>query len=74
MNLTAEHLDILEHTAKRAAGRKYCGGSPEMTELVSAGLMRSLGKVAWCPDEYFTITQDGMAAITPHPSTAGAPE
>ena len=34
-----------------------------MQELVAAGLMRSLGKVAWCQDEYFTITAAGREAM-----------
>lgn len=60
--LNQEHIGILQHTS-RATKRVYCGDSPEMQELVRMGFMRSLGKVAWCPDEYFTITESGVWAL-----------
>ena len=63
MKLTHEHVEIMRHTVSRAARRTYCGGGKEMTDLVAEGFMRSLGKVAWCDDEYFTITPSGLAAL-----------
>ena len=63
MNLTKEHVEILKHTAYRAARRMYCGDSPEMRELAEAGYMRSAGTAAWCPDEYFTITPNGLTML-----------
>ena len=63
MNLTSEQLDILRHTQHHAVGKRYCGDSPAMQALVALGLMRSLGKVSWCPDEYFTITTGGVEAL-----------
>jgi len=62
MNFTKEHFEILDHTIHRAAGRLYCGDSPEMRELVAAGYMESVGRVSFCPDEYFKITQAGVSA------------
>ena len=63
MTLNEEHLAILRHTLSRAAGRRYCGDSAAMQELVSAGLMVPFGKTAFCPDPYFGITADGRAAV-----------
>lgn len=61
--MNKEQLAILDHTAHRAAGGRYCGDSPDMQELVAAGLMASCGKVAWCPDEYFRMTTAGREAL-----------
>jgi len=33
-----------------------------MQWLVKRGLMTSLGKTGWCPDEFFTITGKGREA------------
>lgn len=66
MELSKKHYEILNHTEFNAAGGRYCGDSPEMQELVAAGLMRSLGKVSWCPDEYFQITKEGRAKLGEH--------
>jgi hypothetical protein len=60
--LTNEEFEILDHTLHRAARNRYCGDSPAMQKLVNARYMQSLGKAAWCPDEYFTITDAGRAA------------
>ena len=62
--LTPKQFDILHHTMHRAARRCYCGDSSDMQALVSRGLMKSLGKVAWCPDEYFTVTAAGAALFS----------
>jgi hypothetical protein len=59
MQLKRVHWDILDHTINRAAGGRYCGTSPVMLELCEAGLMKSAGRVQWCPDEYFTVTSYG---------------
>jgi len=63
MELNKEHIAILDHTLHRAAGNRYCGDSEEMQELCKEGLMKSLGKVAWCPDEYFIITDKGRSVL-----------
>lgn len=62
-SMPEEHMAILDHTVSRAAGGRYCGDSLAMQELVRAGLMHSLGKAAWCPDEYFTVTEAGRSAL-----------
>lgn len=61
--LTAEEISILDHTANRAANGFYCGDSEAMQSLVSAGLMESAGKVAFCPDEYFRMTEAGRRTL-----------
>lgn len=63
MNMNKKQIEILDHTAHRAAGGRYCGNSPDMQALVAAGLMASCGKVAWCPDEYFRMTPAGREAF-----------
>lgn len=64
MELKPEHIAILDHTFNRASVRHcFCGDSPEMQELVAAGLMQALGYVAWCPDPYFRITNEGCDAL-----------
>jgi hypothetical protein len=63
MELNKKQVEILDHTARRAANGRYCGDSPNMQALVAAGLMVSLGKAAWCPDEYFGITKEGREAL-----------
>lgn len=60
MTLTDERISILRHTM---ANGRYCGDSSDMQELVSGGLMRSLGKTAWCPDEFFAITREGRSML-----------
>ena len=55
-----EQLEILKHTNRNG---RFCGDSRDMQALVAKGLMRSLGKAAWCPDEYFQITGAGREAI-----------
>ena len=62
MKVTHEQWCILDHTLTRAANRRYCGDSPAMQWLVKRGLMTSLGKTGWCPDEFFTITGKGREA------------
>lgn len=61
--LTKEQTNILDHTAHRASQNAYCGDSEAMQGLVSLGLMRSLGKKSFVPDEYFTITSAGREAL-----------
>lgn len=63
IKLTREHLSILLHTRDRAAHRFYCGGSPEMNDLVLLGLMVYAGRKSFVPDDYFTITGDGLSLI-----------
>lgn len=65
MELTNEHISILEHTNYKASGKMYCGDSKEMQELCGMKLMRSLGRKSFVPDEYFTITQKGKEIINP---------
>ncbi len=63
MKLSSNQVDILDHTAHRAANGVFCGGGKEMTELVSLGLMVSRGKTSFCPDEYFSMTEAGATAL-----------
>ena len=58
--VAGEQLEILKHTNRNG---RFCGDSPDMRALVAKGLMRSLGKAAWCPDEFFQITGEGREAI-----------
>ena len=58
--LTENQIGIMHHTKYRASvPGAYCGDSPDMQVLVRLGLMKSLGKVSWCPDEYFGLTTEG---------------
>jgi hypothetical protein len=54
--MTSEQMSILEHTQRNG---RFCGDSPDMQALVAAGLMVSLGKASWCPDEFFGLTNQG---------------
>ncbi|MHB9009712.1 MAG: hypothetical protein ACYDC1_22590 [Limisphaerales bacterium] len=70
--LTPEQISILHHTAHRAAGGLYCGGSPAMDSLVTAGLMEFAGRKSFVPDDYFRLTPAGRTALQatqPTPST-----
>jgi hypothetical protein len=62
MTTTKEQIEILMH-ARKSPRRMYCGDSADMQALVAAGYMQSRGKVAWCPDEYFQLTELGLAAL-----------
>lgn len=64
--LTREQIDILHHTEHRAAGGFYCGGGTAMASLVAAGLMQSVGRKSFVPDDYFCITSAGRAALRAH--------
>lgn len=64
MSLSTEQIDILDHTAHRAANGLYCGDSIAMQALVIAGLMGCQGNKAFCPDEYFYITPLGRKHLT----------
>ena len=73
MNLTAEQRAILDHTANKAAGGRYCGDSPDMQKLVELGLMESAGRLSFVPDEYFRLTSAGrrwMEGAHPTPTIA----
>ena len=63
MQLNREQIEILNHTDKRAAGGLYCGDSPDMQALVSAGLMESAGRKSFVPEEYFRMTSKGRDAL-----------
>ena len=63
MDLTKEHVEIMEHTKARAAGGFYCGDSPAMQELVAEGLMVEAGRKSFCPDTYFKLTSKGYEAL-----------
>ncbi len=63
MKLDNEHIAILNHTAYESADGLYCGGGPEMQDLVGAGLMTSAGRKGFVPDEYFRITGLGRVAL-----------
>jgi hypothetical protein len=61
--LSKEQIEIMYHTVKRAANCHYCGGGKDMEILIFRGFMRSLGFKPFVPDEYFTITPEGMEAL-----------
>jgi len=61
--ITNSQLEILHHTAKRAAQGLYCGDSPDMQELVNQGLMESAGFKGFCPDEFFKLTKLGEVVL-----------
>ncbi len=61
--ITSNQEEILKHTAYRAANNLYCGDSDDMQELVRLGLMVSVGKKSFVPDEYFTLTSIGRKAL-----------
>lgn len=63
MNLTPEHVAILDHTHRRAAQGLYCGDSPAMQQLVNGGLMAEAGRKSFVPDPYFRITGKGRLAL-----------
>ena len=63
IKLNDEHIAIMRHTATRAARGMYCGDSPEMKDLTSAGLMVCMGKPAYCHDPYFSLTAAGKAKL-----------
>lgn len=63
MRLTQEHIDIMDHTLKRAAGGLYCGDSPLMQELVYQGLMEYAGRKSFVPDPYFRLTAKGREVL-----------
>lgn len=58
-----EQREILDHTANRAAGGLYCGGSPDMDWLCEQGLMQFAGKKSFVPDPYYRITPAGKDAL-----------
>lgn len=61
MKLSNEHLGILKHTI--SGNRLFCGNSKEMEELCKEGLMESVGKKSFVPEEYFTITRKGIEVL-----------
>ena len=63
MTLNKEHIAIMDHTVRRAAGGLYCGGGKEMDELVDAKLMDPAGRKSFVPDPYFRITSAGREAL-----------
>ena len=62
-SLNSEQREILHHTLHRAAGGRYCGGSPDMDRLVELGYMENLGKPEWAVDFYYGITSAGRRAL-----------
>ncbi len=61
--LTVEQIEILDHTARRAAGGLFCGDSADMRVLVANGLMESAGCKPFVLDEYFRLTDKGREAL-----------
>lgn len=60
MKLSNEHLGILRYTSRVSANGLFCGNSKEMEELCKEGLMESVGKKSFVPEEYFAITRKGV--------------
>lgn len=63
INITNNQRDILDHTMHRAPCGYYCGDSADMQELIRLGLMVSVGKKSFVPDEYFALTGAGREFI-----------
>lgn len=63
MEITKEHIEILKHTATRAACGLFCGDSKEMQELCDLKMMEYVGRKSYVPDPYFTLTPDGRAFL-----------
>ena len=59
MKITKNQFDILDYTIYRAANGHFCGDSDDMQRLIELGLMRYVGKTAFCPDRFFGITRSG---------------
>lgn len=58
--LNAEQVGILEHTVKVGL---FCGDSKDMSILCRQGLMESVGRKSFVPDEYFRITSKGKSEL-----------
>ena len=63
IELTKAKLEILHHTAHRAARGLYCGDSEDMNELVESGLMEFAGRCGFVPDGYYRITDEGRESL-----------
>ncbi len=63
VDLTQGQMNILEHTAYRAAGGFYCGGSGDMQNLISRGLMVRAGNKSFVPNDYFKLTELGRQIL-----------
>ena len=63
MTLTTNQFEILDHTEHRVANKQFCGGSRDMQELVTLGLMVSVGWKSFVPDEFFQITGKGQTVL-----------
>lgn len=61
--LTTEQKEILLHTKHRAAQGLYVGSSPDMLKLEALGLMKYRGRVAFCPDTYWSLTYGGEQVV-----------
>ena len=62
-DLSKEQIDIMRHTHNRSANGNYCGDSEAMKMLVAMGLMQSVGRASFCPDEYFSLTGAGRECV-----------
>lgn len=60
MELTKEHLSIMEHTD---LNQMYCGSEPELQELCDAGLMKCMGRKSFVPDPYYRLTDKGRESV-----------
>lgn len=63
MPLSKKQLEILDHTANRAAQGLYCGGGSDMDELVRLEMMQFAGKKSFVPDPYYRITEKGLQEL-----------
>lgn len=70
--LTKEEVEVLDHTANRAARQMYCGYSDALRRLCTLGLMRFLGRVSFTPDPYYTITEEGLKVLGVYKSEGAA--
>ena len=62
-DLNTEEQSIMKHTLIGAANGRYCGDSEAMKHLVALGLMESVGRLSFVPDEYFRLTPAGKTQV-----------
>ena len=60
MNLSKNHIDIMNHTD---LNQVYCGDDPELKELCEAGLIERLGYKVFVPDPYYRLTDKGREEV-----------
>lgn len=60
VELTIKQIEIIKHTAYRAAHGLFCGDSEAMQALIALGLMEYAGSKAFVEEPYFRVTSAGL--------------